>query len=188
MTYTYYAQRSLLNNEQFLMETDGVEIDNTREYNHSVTSVKYYGTWITLSQIVPLKIYNETAYSLVAETNFFNEFNFYTEKIVKPILGKRLFIVVSGQNYLRNLRNMGFKTFDGIVDETYDTIADNEQRWSMALNEVSRLSAMDQTTILEKIKPIVEYNYGLIANKNWYNETLTQLTSEIHDISELKAG
>jgi hypothetical protein len=83
---------------------------------------------MSLSQVIPLSIYNQTAYSVVAETNYDNNYIFNTEKIVKPILARRLFLVVSGQHYLRNLRSLGFKTFDGIIDETYDTIADFEQR------------------------------------------------------------
>ena len=179
MTYVYYSHRSLINNDQFILEMDDVELDPARSYTHSVDSVKYHGRWITVSQIVPINIYNQTAYSLVAETNYFNCFNFYTEKIVKPMLARRLFVVIAGKNYLANLRAMGFQTFGNIIDETYDTVDDDQQRWCMAMDQVRLLCQLDQTSILDAVKPIAEHNYGMIAKKNWYQEFLSELAQQL---------
>jgi len=146
---------------------------------HTIQTVKYYGISITMSQIVPFKIYNQTYYSLVAETNAVNSFNFYTEKIVKPMLAKRLFIVIAGQNYLKNLRTFGFKTFDGIIDESYDYEINDEIRWHMALDQLQYLCKQNPQEVLNKIKDVVEHNQQLILNTNWYENFRQQLAKDI---------
>ena len=104
-----------------------------------------------------------------------------TEKTFNAIANNQMFIINGQANSLDLLKSLGYKTFDSIIDESYDAIADDTQRWSCAMQEVKRLSTIDQTEILEKIKPIAEYNYGLISAKNWYKTTLTQLADEIDD-------
>jgi hypothetical protein len=155
--------------KNWIWESEGLEIP-THDFNFTVTPVYYYGHHMSLSQIVPISIYNQTAYSVVAETNFDNHYTFYTEKIVKPILARRLFLVFSGQYYLRNLRNLGFRTFDGIIDESYDDVADLNQRGQMITEQMKYLLEQDQKIIFDQIKPIVEHNYRLMIETDWYQE------------------
>jgi len=166
MTYHRYWNQDLRESANYIMERDNVEF--IEPLHHTIHQVKYYGHQITMSQIVPLTIYNQTYYSLVAETNAVNEFNFYTEKIVKPILSERLFIVFSGQHYLRNLRSLGFRTFDGILDETYDTIEDYDLRFKLACEQIKYLCDQNQETVLEQIRPITEHNKSVMLTTDWY--------------------
>ena len=141
----------------------------------TVTPTQFQGQWMTLSQIIPVNIYNQTAYTVVAETNAHDHFNFYTEKIVKPILAKRLFVVFAGTNYLKNLRSLGFRTFSGIIDESYDAIEDSALRFASALAQVNWLINQPQAEILEKIVPIVEHNKNLMLTTNWHGDFSKQL-------------
>jgi hypothetical protein len=134
-----------------------------------------------LSQIIPLDIYNYSTYSIVAETNYDNHYSFYTEKIVKPILARRLFIVFGGQHYLRNLRQMGFQTFDGIVDETYDTVENSDERFQLALEQMHKLIDQPQDLILEKIWPIVEHNQRVMLETDWYGDFARELRAVLLD-------
>jgi len=128
-------------------------------------SVLYNGHTVHLSTIIPISIYNQTAYSFVFETRMRGtEVCFFTEKIVKPILAKRLFIVVAVPNYLHNLRRLGFQTFDGIIDESYDLEEDANVRLNMVLEQLEYLMSQPQHEILEKIKPIVEHNQQCMLN------------------------
>jgi hypothetical protein len=54
---------------------------------------------------------------------------------------------------------LGFKTFDTILDETYDTIADPETRWNTAIDQAISLSRQDQQAVLKKVIPIAMYNF-----------------------------
>jgi hypothetical protein len=135
-------------------------------FDHSMTKVKYFNETLMVSSITPISVYNKSAYSIITETNAHNTFSFFTEKTAKPILGRRLFIVFNGQYFLRNLRQLGFKTFDGIIDESYDNEPDDQKRWQMALDVASWLSKQNQSEIFQNIKPITEHNFQLI-NTNW---------------------
>jgi hypothetical protein len=135
---------------------------------------------MTLSQIIPTNIYNQTAYTVVAETNAFNHFNFYTEKIVKPILAERLFIVFAGRYYLNNLRSLGFRTFDGIIDESYDAVEDPQTRYALACEQLRYLCTVPQEEILDKIKPIAQHNQEVMLGTNWHGNMLTELQAFLH--------
>jgi len=165
MTYFRLWNIDLRTSDQFIPEEAGLEYIETPE--HTVHQVRYHGYRMCLSQVIPINIYNQTAYTLVTETNGLNYFNFYTEKIVKPILARRLFVVVAGQHYLRNLRAMGFKTFGGIIDETYDTVEDSTTRWNLALEQVKLLCERPQAEILAAIELIVEHNRQRMLEPEW---------------------
>lgn len=122
--------------------------------------ISYHGyTGLVPSQVVPFSIYNEAAYSLVCETSYNNEYFFPTEKIAKPLVACRLFVVICERHYLKNLREIGFKTFDGIIDESYDNEPNNEKRWDMALEECVKLAQRDQKEVLMKCVGILLHNY-----------------------------
>lgn len=164
--------------EQWLWEP-GVEAP-PYEFNWTVTGIKYHGHQMSLSQVVPISIYNQTAYSVVCETNFHNFYTFNTEKIVKPILGERLFVVFSGQHYLKNLRSLGFKTFDRIIDETYDTIEDPRERYNLACSQLQYLIDTPQEEILSEIKPITEHNRRIMLETDWSGDYIREFQAFLH--------
>jgi hypothetical protein len=125
--------------------------------------------------VIPINIYNETAYSVVTETNFMNSYTFYTEKTVKPILAERLFVAFGGQHYIRNLHNLGFKTFNGIIDESYDEEPDMAKRYQMVYEQMQYLFAQPQKKILELVKPIAEYNKHHMSTTDWYGDFAREL-------------
>lgn len=165
---SYYGNN--LNNTNFIWPDDITGTPAT-----STENVMFNGKSTRLSCIIPTNIYQQTAYSIVAETYYDNEFSFFTEKIAKPLLSGRLFIVFSGFRYLENLRKLGFKTFDGIIDEGYDTVEDHQQRFKQAIDQVQYLCTQDQVNILEKIKPIVEHNQQLLISKDWSKDFINHL-------------
>lgn len=65
----------------------------------------------------PAHFYN-TELSITSETTQ-NEF-FPTEKIYKSLMLGHAFAVYSGQYALKKLQDLGFKTFNNVIDESYD--------------------------------------------------------------------
>ncbi len=129
--------------------------------------VDYCGQSAHLSQVIPIKVFNETAYSVIAETDHDNTLSFFTEKTAKPLIARRLFVVFSGYKFLHNLRRLGFQTFDGIIDESYDLVLDDTLRYTMAFDEIKKLCNLEQSVVLNKIRPIVEHNHNLIMKQDW---------------------
>jgi hypothetical protein len=147
---------------------DGYTADKDPNTNWTVTIVDFQGHRMSLSQIIPTQVYNRTAYTVVAETNTENDWVFFTEKIVKPILARRLFIVLGNRYYLQALRNLGFKTFDSIIDESYDVA--EFSRPETAMSQLAWLCKQPQADVLAKIKPICDHNYDVMMNTDWYDK------------------
>jgi hypothetical protein len=156
--------------KDFFLDEVGYEplpINNDSHKIHSSRFIKLFGHEITIAKMIPFNIYKKTTYSVVAETRYVSETTIFSEKTYKPIIAKRLFIMFAGKNYLKNLRSLGFQTFDGIIDETYDTIDDNYVRWALAFNQMIWLSKQDQSQILDKAKVILEHNASHIKTLNF---------------------
>lgn len=163
----------LTDRSQPLIDSGWLSADNCEISNHirnTITTINYQGQQVSISQIIPVSVYNQSAYSVVAETNWADHYSFYTEKIVKPILAERLFIVFSGQHYLRNLRSLGFETFNGIINESYDAEPDMMRRYAMVNEQINYLLSQPQDQILKEIRTITEYNKNLMLNKNWISD------------------
>jgi hypothetical protein len=175
LTYFNDTNAVLDDPKKWLWEGVGVSMERTP--NWTIDKVKYYGHEMSLSQVIPIDIYNRTAYTAVAETCFHDNFAFFTEKTCKPIIARRLFIFFAGRYYLQNLQKLGFKTFDGIIDESYDQEFDALVRWRMAYEQMVWLWKQPQEQILEKIRPIVEHNFTHMMTTNWaddFRHTLEQ--------------
>lgn len=184
MTYHRRWNQDLRESDQYIHEDEDVEFLDPPK--HTVQTVRYHGVKLTMSQIVPLKIYNQSYYSIVTETNAVNDFNFYTEKIMKPILAGRLFITIAGKDYLKNLRAFGFKTFGNIIDESYDEEFDSAIRWNKALEQMQMLCSKDPVEVYAQIAEIVNHNRTIALNKEWYTDFASEfgndLTSSLNQI------
>lgn len=150
----------------------------------TVETVEYYGHRMSLSQVIPLDVYNQTNYSIVAETNYSNSYSFYTEKTAKPIIARRLFVMFAGQHYLRNLRKLGFKTFHGIINESYDSIEDDALRWQMACQQLSKLKAMNASEVLAQAQPIVDHNFSVMMRTEWFKGYVSQLEHKLDALAQ----
>lgn len=186
LRYVKTIENNLTNDQLFILEKEGLEFIPDRKITHSVDLVNYFNNEISISQIVPITVYNQTHYSLIAETNFSNSFNFYTEKIVKPILAGRLFVVVAGKHYLKNLRKFGFETFNSVIDERYDDESDYETRWTKAMDQVNYLNRLDPNYVLHAIKEIVEHNRDLMLKHNWCDDVVDSIRNLVLGYSNNK--
>ena len=162
--------------DQWRWELEGMVMNKVPKW--TVDQVDYYGHSMSVSQIIPINIYNQTAYTVIAETCWQDNFAFFTEKTAKPIMAKRLFVVFAGAGYLANLRRLGFKTFGDIIDESYDTETDALVRWQLAWDQVKWLSEQPQAEILERIRPTVEYNAEVMLTTDWYDQFRSQFEQD----------
>ena len=74
--------------------------------------------------------YHRSRIELVPETA--TDFFFITEKSIKPIRSCIPFVVVGCKHFMKRLRQMGFKTFEPWIDESYDNEPDEQTRITMA--------------------------------------------------------
>ena len=149
---------------------------------HTIQEVIYKGHRMSYSQIVPTSLYNQTAYSLVTETTHHNGYSFMTEKIVKPILAERFFMVYSGTGYLAKLRELGFRTFSDLVDESYDEEPDLDKRWMTIAQNFNYMCMMQTNFVQESLKPILKHNKECMLETDWHNKFKEQITPVIQNV------
>lgn len=117
---------------------------------------------LSMSMDLPIKIFDASWYSIVGETSHQNTQVFITEKTAKPIIAKRVFVLFAAQGCLEYLRSQGFQTFDGIIDESYDSEPDDRRRFDMAWEQVKLLSTLDPVEVYQRADAILEHNYNLL--------------------------
>jgi hypothetical protein len=175
---TYTGDAPITTESDFIWEKDCCPAETVMHGTHS--HCNYNGVEIGLSRIIPIDIFNQTAYSIVAETNTDSTLSFYTEKTAKPMIARRLFVAFTGYRFLENLRGSGFKTFDGIIDEGYDQIVDDDARYHAAMEQVKFLCNTDQVQVYNKAKDILEHNYNLLTTTDWDKRARDQIQQKIN--------
>lgn len=115
------------------------------------------------------QFYKTSYFSIVTETYFENNSpKFFTEKIFKPIIHKHPFVLLSNPHMLAHLRSYGYKTFDGIIDESYDKIENDSDRLVAVGNEIERLCNLNESKLKDfrhDCLAIVNHNYETIMKK-----------------------
>ena len=102
--------------------------------------------------------YIDTYFSLVTETVYEYPYSFRTEKIAKALAMGHPFIVASSVGFYRDLRNLGFRTFDTVIDESFDLVENHQDRMDRIYNIVQDLCQQDLVSFLTECKDICKYN------------------------------
>ena len=110
--------------------------------------------------------FDEAADSLLyvpTETVYFGRRQHITEKTFKAIALEMPFVLVAPAGSLAYMRKYGFKTFNGIFDESYDCETDDVRRIERVvklLKELDNLSVKERWDIHQACLPVVEHNYN----------------------------
>jgi len=115
--------------------------------------------------------YKNIALDIVTETVFDYPYPCITEKTIRPLANKRMFIIVGAANILQLLRSKGFETFSDVINETYDTINDPVDRFNSVVNSIN--------TFLDR--PINDIKEYYIKNQDRFEHNF-QLVSRLEEI------
>ena len=129
------------------------------------------------------KDYACIAIEVVLETLFDDTRLHLTEKTLRPIACGRPFILMATHGSLQYLRDYGFRTFDGIIDETYDTITDPRQRLDAVIQEMSRIAALNRSEkyiLWKQLYEIARFNQGLFFSKDWQQSISQEFLTNLY--------
>lgn len=107
-----------------------------------------------------LSYYNQFNFELVCESYTQGTTFFPTEKTIRAIMGNKPFLVYGPCGYLRNLQQLGFKTFSGIWNEQYDQF-EGPRRWETMLPIIEMICTWDQSVrqnVLTQCVSITQHN------------------------------
>ena len=142
---------SLMITDQKLPWKDGMPVTNLEDYTQwvDVGMRESFETWWRQPPVVSIDGYDVgeqyvptpktnrdliTHYGkfhieIVAETYTIGPCFFTTEKTIRPIVAGKPMLVYGPRNYLANLRNLGFRTWNDHWDESYD-LYEGPDRWN----------------------------------------------------------
>lgn len=132
-----------------------------------------------MSAKVDLAQLTSALWHVVTETVYFFPKLHLTEKVFKPIIAQRPFILVASVGNLAYLKSYGFKTFDSWIDESYDLETDNYIRIEKITQEIERLCAMSPEQLKQmhqEMREVLKFNYD-----HFYGKFKNIITNELVD-------
>lgn len=104
---------------------------------------------------------------------------FITEKTFKPIKHGQMFFIAGGAGSLQQLRNLGYRVFDGILNNSYDTEPDPTQRWVKLIESIQSAQQQGLANLFEQCRSDIEHNQQLFVSSK--QDRLNTLIRKIHD-------
>ena len=112
-----------------------------------------------------MDLYTDSYFNIVLETmidvdNSGGEF--VTEKTFKPIFNNQFFVAVSSCYHMAHLRELGYQTFGRVIDEHYDSIENNQERFEAVLELTKDLASKPLSelhSIYQQLEPEITHNY-----------------------------
>jgi hypothetical protein len=109
-----------------------------------------------------LRTNGSSFWHVVSETVFYYNKQHLTEKIFKPIVSKQPFMLLAGPGTLEYLKGYGFKTFNSVIDESYDNIQDPDDRINAVVEQLNwycRRSNTEKSRVIATLAPVIEHNF-----------------------------
>lgn len=126
------------------------------------------------------KYYTNAYCNIVVETHFDADGcygTFLTEKTFKPIKHGQMFFIAGPAGSLQVLRDMGYRVFDDILDNSYDTNVSSTMRWEM-LRDAIKQAQYNLPELFGRARADIEHNQRLFAETK--TERLNSLLEKIN--------
>lgn len=129
---------------------------------------------------------------LVPETTFYNwQLDYFrgvhaSEKVFKPILYRMPFIVMGPAGVLKALRKKGYMTFGNIIDESYDEIKDDRDRFAAIMRlieDISKKTPAELDKMSRAAEEITEFNFRRLQVRG--NLAQEELIDKFLDLFEI---
>jgi hypothetical protein len=108
--------------------------------------------------------YTDSYCHLVMETFFDADGSngcFISEKVFKPIRHGQPFVVFGTPHTLATLRRLGYRTYDYAIDNSYDVIEDNTERFIRVVEAVKKIKQIDMHSWYMSMWDDMQYNRQL---------------------------
>ena len=112
--------------------------------------------------------YNSIFVDIVSEKMITGQTFFPTEKTARPLATKTPFLVMAAPNYIKNLKEIGFRSFDKFWNEEYD-FQQGLQRLESIIRIIDNLGKLNEKQLQDMYKDmetVLEHNYNLYMDLN----------------------
>lgn len=114
-------------------------------------------------------LYRSILVDLVVENHVSGNTFFPTEKLVRPMVLKKPFVVFGSVNYLDYLHQMGFLTFNEFWSENYDGYEHGDRliRIYQVIDKLASMNTQELIKMYWDMKFILDHNFDLIIRKHF---------------------
>lgn len=156
--------------DNYLINQDEEKITNSININGTFSGYPY-----------PVNLYDKTYISIISETHFgFDRAVFLTEKTYRTLFYEHPFIMLGPPKSLKELKLLGYTTFNPIINEDYDDEENDYIRLNNALinlrnnsetiihkyNELIKISSYNKSVLIKNAEKTVNYInkiFGIIS-------------------------
>jgi hypothetical protein len=176
------VNKNLINND--LVNELNIDVDNFKPIQ--LEDDVMYGADLVMEEYlytINPKWYYKSKVNIISETMLYPSLIHLTEKTWKAIyLGVPFVIYSPSRHYLKTLRDMGFKTFNSVINEDYDEIQ-GKDKITQVINSAEELANIyDSPRVLDICKFNQELYFNFQHRKKIYNEFFL---NKIYDIKKL---
>lgn len=104
---------------------------------------------------------------------------FLTEKTFKPIKHGQMFFIAGGAGSLQALRDLGYRVFDGVIDNSYDLETNHTMRWQRLLTAIQKAKQTGLVQVFDQCRDDIEHNQRLFVSSK--QQRLNTLIQKIHE-------
>lgn len=130
------------------------------------------------------KFFTDAYCNIVIETMFdFDQSGgvLLSEKTFKPIKHGQMFFVVGAAGSLASLRDLGYRVFDHVLDNSYDLEINNTQRWLKLRSAIVKAQQQGINRLFDLARSDIEHNQNLFVAPKV--QRLNTLIEKIYDKS-----
>jgi hypothetical protein len=115
----------------------------------------------------PEQVVKDTFFTVVSEAHCgdSDQTMFLSEKTFKVIGCRHPFLIMGNKDSMSMMRKIGYKTFDGFIDERFDTLPTHE-RLNYIIDSIRKTTMIkDKIEWYKSMEDIIEYNYNTLIDK-----------------------
>lgn len=125
------------------------------------------------------EFYLDSYFHITSETEFTSQRTpFFSEKTWRPMLNLQPFVYFGNPFSLKELRDMGFYTFEPFIDESYDQEIDVKKRFALIIEEIKKLNSLSYEELHNLYSCLfdrVKHNQETLNKKIGYNPLIKLL-------------
>ena len=127
------------------------------------------------------ELHYQSYWNIVLETHFDADQSggtFLTEKTFKPIKYGQPFVIAGPPGSLEQLRRQGYRVFDHVLDNSYDLITDNTQRWCAVRDLLVEICCRGPQLLWQQCQEDILWNQQMFLSRQEtaVNNLLNQLS------------
>ena len=137
-----------------------------------------YPNALTYRELLKPTIFEPTSVSLITEPAYYERETIITEKTIMAIYGGTIPIWVGGWRIADYMRSIGFDVFDDLIDHSYQSDTDPEQRCYRAI--MNNMHLLHEPVRVDHVR--LQHNLDLVKSNPW----LSQINSLIKIYPDLR--